>query len=390
MATGAEGRAQSPAHGTRFELRPCTTRHVTTSTARDAPPPERSARRSRRDAEVPTATIAAAIALAGSAVILLWFAYAARWGVLMVYLSALVAIGISPLAGWIEQRHIPGTHVHPPRWLAALAVYVVLFGGMAALAVAVVPSLVDQAQQLAHNWPALLARAEAVLVRHGALPRQMSAHELLQQVPDDVRAAVLRQFWNVIGGAVGLVFILVLSLYLLHDAERLRAVMLSFVPRPRRAQVRTAVDQVANRIGAWMTGQLMLSGIIAASTALGLGLMGIPYFYVLAVIAAVGELIPYAGPIAAAIPGILVALTASWETALAVAGFYFAQQQFENHVLVPKLMQHQVGLTSSVVIIAIMIGSSVLGVLGAMIAVPTAAIVQVAVTRFGPDDGGVG
>lgn len=330
------------------------------------------------------------VTLAAAAVILLWAAYLARRSLLLVYLSALIAAGISPLAAWIECQHFPGTAAHPPRWLAALAVYVVVLGIVAGIAVAVLPPLLEQAQELAHNWPALLDRARGALIEHGLVSRRTSAQDIVEQIPfDAVRAALLRQFWNVIGGAVGVLLILVLSLYLLHDARRLRDVVLSLAPPRRRHQIRVAADQIGQRIGAWMTGQIMLCGIIGATTALGLGLLGIPYFYVLALVSAIGELIPYAGPIAAAIPGILLGLTVSWQMAVVVALFYLLQQQLENHLLIPKLMQHQVGLTPSVVIIAVTIGSMTLGVLGAIIAVPTAAILHVVVAAFSsPDDDG--
>ncbi|MGD9765650.1 MAG: AI-2E family transporter [Candidatus Binatia bacterium] len=324
---------------------------------------------------------------AAFAVVLLWLAYLARWAVLLVYLSALIAVGISPLAAWVERRRIPGTALHPPRWVAALAVYLMGFGALAGIGAAVVPKLIDQAQELARNWPSLLRGAEQFLIRHHVLDRPMSMGELVQQLPVDLGGMVLQQFWTVVGGILGILLILVLSLYLLHDAQQLRDVLLCGISRRRRPRVRHALDQIASQIGAWMTGQLMLSAIIGGTTALALGLMGVPYFYVLAVLASVGELIPYAGPIIAAVPGVLLAFTVSWELGLAVLGFYVAQQQLENHLLVPKLMQHQVGLRPSIVIIAITIGSAVLGVLGAIIAVPTAVILQVAVRALAPQGG---
>ena len=325
------------------------------------------------------------VAICAVAIMVLWLAYLARWGLMVVYLSGLIAVGISPLAGWIEQRHVPGTNLHPPRWLSALIVY--LAGGAIAAGIgsAVVPRLIDQAQELTQHGPSLLEGAEHFLVRHGLIPYQMSVTELVGQIPVDVRQAVFQQFWNVIGGALGLTFILVLSLYLLHEAQTLRAMALSLVPRARQGQARRALDEIASRIGAWMMGQLMLSGIIGSTTALALGLLGIPYFYVLAFIAALGEMVPYAGPVVAAVPGILLALTVSWRMALLVAAFYVAQQQFESQILVPNLMQRQVGLTSSVVIIAVTLGWSVSGALGAVIAVPTAAILHVALVTLRED-----
>jgi predicted PurR-regulated permease PerM len=103
----------------------------------------------------------------------------------------------------------------------------------------------------------------------------------------------------------------------------------------------------------------------------------VPYFYVLALIAAIGEMIPVVGPIIAAIPAIAVASSVSGQLAFFVGLFFFVQQQVENHVLVPKIMERQVGISPAVVIVALLIGGSLLGVMGAILAVPTAAILQV-------------
>jgi len=121
----------------------------------------------------------------------------------------------------------------------------------------------------------------------------------------------------------------------------------------------------------------MLGSVIALTSGIGLWLMGIPYFYVLALIAGIGELIPMVGPILSAIPAILVAFTVSPVMALWVAVFWILQQQFENHLLVPKVMSANVGISAATVIISLMIGGSLLGILGVLLAVPTAAILLV-------------
>ena len=126
-----------------------------------------------------------------------------------------------------------------------------------------------------------------------------------------------------------------------------------------------------------MAGQLLLGAIIGTTAGLGLWIMGVPYFYVLALIAGVGELIPIVGPLLAAIPAIAVALSVSPVLAVGVAIFFFVQQQVENHVLVPRVMSRQVGISPVVVIMALLIGGSLLGLVGAILAVPTAAILQV-------------
>ena len=131
------------------------------------------------------------------------------------------------------------------------------------------------------------------------------------------------------------------------------------------------------KVSAWLGGQLLLGGIIGASSAIGLWLLGIPFFYVLALISGIGELIPVVGPILAAIPAIAVAASVSLNKVLLVIVFFVIQQQFENHVLVPKVMERQVGVSPVTVIVALLIGGKLLGIIGAILAVPTAAILQV-------------
>jgi predicted PurR-regulated permease PerM len=148
-------------------------------------------------------------------------------------------------------------------------------------------------------------------------------------------------------------------------------------PVRQRRRVATVSHAVTQKVSAWMGGQLLLSLVIGLTSAIGLGAMGVPYFYVLALISAVGEMIPMVGPILAAIPAILVAATVSPGLAIGVAIFFIAQQQLENTILVPKLMGRQVGLSAVTVIIALGVGSQLLGVVGAILSVPTAAILQV-------------
>jgi predicted PurR-regulated permease PerM len=111
----------------------------------------------------------------------------------------------------------------------------------------------------------------------------------------------------------------------------------------------------------------------------GLYLLNVPYFYVLGLVAAIGESVPVVGPVISMVPAVLVGLSVSPKTALFVALFWIAQQQVENHLLVPKVMQRQVGVNPVIVIAALLVGGSILGILGAVLAVPTAAIVQVIV-----------
>jgi hypothetical protein len=172
-------------------------------------------------------------------------------------------------------------------------------------------------------------------------------------------------------GRRGRVLTICLTFYFLLEADTPSRAWCVFPGAP-------AVDRRTRpRVSAWLTGQLLLGG--TSATPASSRLAGVPHALVLALIAAVGELIPVVGPLLAAIPAIAVAFSVSPSTALMVTVFFFIQQQIENNVLVPKIMEKQVGVSAITVMIALMIGASLQGIIGALLAVPTAAIVQVVV-----------
>ncbi len=332
----------------------------------------------------PRALIRYAILFAIVALGAAWALYAARRALILIYISALLAIGFSPVVRFIEnQNFFPRSERRLPHWVAALLLYAAIFGGACLVAYAVLPTVIHQAQGLAGQLPDLLDHLESFLARTGILQRG-SLGELLKSVPAGPKmlSAVVFTFWNLIGGLFGALVIFILSLYLLIESDDFIRQLVLLFPRERRPAVRSTCDEVTERVSAWLIGQLILAAIIGSTTAIALGLMGLPYFYVLALIAAVGELIPYAGPVLAAIPAIGVALTQSWQLALAVLVFFVVQQQAENHLLVPNIMQHQVRLNAATLIIAILIGSSLLSVVGAILAVPSAAVLTVIFERL--------
>ena len=187
---------------------------------------------------------------------------------------------------------------------------------------------------------------------------------------------------GVAGGILGLLTILILTFYLLVEAGSLRQFLLQFFPARNRGRVDAAARDITTKVSAWLGGQLFLAGIIGTTSAVGLWLLGIPFFYVLALISGIGELIPIVGPVLAAIPAVAVAATVSLKKVLLVVIFFVVQQQIENHVLVPKVMSRQVGVSAVTVITALLIGGKLLGIPGAILAVPTAAILQVLFTEW--------
>jgi predicted PurR-regulated permease PerM len=318
--------------------------------------------------------------------IAMWTLYLVRGPVLLLYVCALFAAGLTPLVRWIErQRFLTVGKRRMPKPLAVLIIYGTVIGTLAGIGFAVVPQIVQQSQQFAKELPNLLDKGQQQLAKWGLISPDTSFKELLQQSPiggGDAVTMVLGAVWGFVGGLFGTVTILLLTFYMLVESQRIFDFFVRLFPRQRRPKVAEVSQLVQLKVSAWLGGQIFLGFVIGATTAIGLGLMGVPYFFVLALIAGIGEMIPMVGPLISAVPAILVAFTVSPGLAFGVAVFFLVQQQLENAVLVPKLMGETVGLNAVTVISALLIGSELLGFSGALLAVPTAAIIQVLIEEL--------
>jgi predicted PurR-regulated permease PerM len=336
--------------------------------------------------EDPRALIRYALVGLALTVVLLWTVYLVRDALLLIYVAALVAIGFSPIVTAIERRRMAGRH-RLPRWAAILLIYGTLIGALVAVGMMIVPPLVMQAQEFWDQVPVLVRRGQQWLIDRGLLTEQITVRDAVEQTAGggtDAVGTVVRAITGFVGGIFGVLTILILAFYFLVDSAGLVRTFVRLFPRSERRRVEEACVRVSTKVSAWLGGQLLLAAIIGTTAAVGLWLIGVPYFYVLALIAGIGEMIPVIGPLLAAVPAIAVALSVSPATALFVAIFFLVQQQVENHVLVPKVMERQVGVTAVGVIVALLIGGSLLGVIGAILAVPTAAILQVLFEELAP------
>ena len=316
---------------------------------------------------------------------LVWTAWQVRNALLLIYVASLVAIGLSPLVEAIERRRAPlgGKRRHfrrLPRWAAILVIYVALIGALIGVGALTIPPLVQQGREFVAALPSLSDRAQTWLVDKRILTEKLTVRDAVEQSPvggTDAVGTVFGAVWGVVGGLFGFITILILAFYFLVDSRNIVRAFLRLFPYSDRPRVEDACLRVVTKVSAWLGGQLLLGFIIGTTAAIGLGLIGVPFFMVLALIAGIGEMIPIVGPLVAAIPAVAVAFSVSPGLALIVAVFFILQQQFENHVLVPKVMERQVGISAVVVIVALLIGGTLLGIMGAILAVPTAAILQV-------------
>ena len=307
----------------------------------------------------------------------------ARQAIVVVYVSVVLATGLGPIVRAIEhQATARGARQRIPRWLAILTIYLGVVGTLFAVGLLVIPPLVSQARELWTALPEQFDRVQAFLIERGILQQRLTLQEAMRRAPATPQEAVgtlATAVTSTVEGLFGALTILILTFYLLLDSDSLFAGFARLFPRAERPRVEEAANKISTKVSAWLSGQMILAGTIGVSAAVGLYLLNVPYFYVLALLAAIGEIIPVVGPILSAIPAVLVALAVSPQTGFFVLLFWIAQQQVENHVLVPKVMERQVGVSAVTVIVALLVGASLLGILGAILAVPSAAILQVVI-----------
>ena len=181
---------------------------------------------------------------------------------------------------------------------------------------------------------------------------------------------------------ITVVTILAVVYYWLVEHARLQRFALAFLPEERRADVRATWNEIEARLGMWLRGQLILMVTIGIATAVACMALGVPGALLLGIISAVTEAIPLVGPLLGAIPAVVMAATVSPQLALTVAVVYLVLQLIEGNVLVPLLMRHSVGISPFLVVLSLLIGGAVAGVLGAFLAVPVAAAVELMVEHL--------
>jgi predicted PurR-regulated permease PerM len=324
-------------------------------------------------------TIAAVV----GAVILLVALWEARGALMLVYVSALIAMGFSPLVRFIERPRTPRGARLVPRWLAILVIYLAIVGVIVLFGLLIVPPLISQASSLWERAPSEFNKLQAWLRDHHLLTRSITLEQAVENAPSGTGAnavgTMLVAISTLIGGIFGIITVLILSFYFLIEAQSMFEYLIRFVPAGQRSEVSNAARQAVTKVSAWLRAQFVLAGVMGTFAAVGLGLMNVPYFYVIALVAAVGETIPVIGPIIGGMTAVAVALTVSPKLALTVGVYFLILHQLEANILVPKIMERRVGVSPVAVIVALLIGGELYGLIGAVLAIPSAAILSVIV-----------
>lgn len=319
----------------------------------------------------------------GFVALLAFMASQAREVLLLVFIAVLLGAALEPVVAFIRSKSGIG------RGFSILIVYAVFLTGVVGVAVFIVPAAVVQLGAALTHVPTFLEQVRAWSSQLRPEPLADGISSLIDTVkapfepgpppsPDTLIDA------SIVVGQIGaaLITLLALVFFWLTERSRLQRYALAFLPMERRAGIRDAWNEVESRLGLWVRGQLILMATIGVATGIAYSLIGLPAALLLALIAAITEVIPIVGPIIGAVPALLVATTLGPEAVILTLGVYFLLHLIEGNVLVPVVMRNSVGLSPFLVLVSLLLGATVGGILGAIVAVPIVAGVTVILGRL--------
>lgn len=329
------------------------------------------------------------------------------WNLLLVLIVFAMLTNLAPLVVSVLMAVLLGTLLEGPvqqlekRSLpraAAIAVcYIGVLAAIVALVFVILPVVQDQASEFRETFPQqmnelrddwsgsanpLLSGTGVDLLDTGIDFLESPAENGGVPVSGDTAARAIPIVGSVVGAIASLITTLVITFYYLLEKKLVRRVVIDQLSPENQPRVSALWTSVEGKVGGWLRGQLFLCLIIGATATIFYGIIGLEFWPLLGLWAGITEIIPILGPWLGAIPAVLVALTMGPEMALLVAVFFLLMQSAENWILVPRVMRGAVGLTPLTVFVAIIAGTHLMGIIGAILAIPIAAGLQVVLTEY--------
>jgi len=301
---------------------------------------------------------------------------------LLVGVSLFLAVGFDPIVAPLSRRM--------PRWVAVVAVGALIAGVLSAFVALALSPISHEATELTKAWPKY---RQQIIAGKGWVGQLAVKTHLNTYVKGNTSASSKSGSttpFNVglIGGVLGagklllsaissLIIVSVLTLYFMVTLPSVRSLWLRFIPRSRRKRAAAVTDQAFLRVGGFVLGNILTSVIVGVGTAAWAGVLGIPYPFLLGLLVALLDLVPIVGSTVGGVVVALVGLTQGLPVAIATAVFYIAYRFLEDHILNPQVMRRTVHVSAGLSIIATLVGAALLGILGALVAIPVAATIQV-------------
>jgi len=296
----------------------------------------------------------------------------ARSVLVLVVVSAFIAVGLDPMVEALVRRGLR-------RPAAVIAVTLIVLGVVALFVVALVPVLRDQITQIINSAPDWLDK-----LRHNHTVESLDKrYDVIDKVNEKLQNADFAQtaFGSVfsvglavLGALFNAFIVFVLTLYFLSALPAIKDACYGLAPASRRERIRNIGDQVLRQVGGYVEGAVVVALCAGTSSFVFLSIVGLSkYALALALVVAITDFIPLIGATIGAVIVSLIGLATSLTIGIACAIFYIAYQQVENYLIYPRVMRSSVNVPGVVTVVAVLIGGSIMGVVGAMLAIPTAA-----------------
>lgn len=298
----------------------------------------------------------------------------------VLFIAVLLASSVSLAATWLERLHIK-------RGIAILLIYIVVLAVLAGIVALLVPLIGGEIKTLRNNLPSYQDGVDRFLAR---LPKRngetLRVNTLVGNLGGQLNGAAGKAGRGALAAGstlVTLLLIFVIAFFLAVDPKFPERVVTRFVPPASRRRAFGLMGKVGTGLGYWVRAQLLLALFFGVAFGLGLAIVRVPYALTLGTIGAVLEIIPYVGGAITIVLAVLIAATTGklW-LIIAALVWYAIVVNLEAHVVAPKLVGEIVGLNPLVVVLALFLGAEVLGILGALLAVPLAVIVQALLDEF--------
>jgi predicted PurR-regulated permease PerM len=302
--------------------------------------------------------------------------YTTRAVLIRVLIALFIAISLDPAVRMLTRRGMR-------RGLAVLIIFLVASGLVAAFLVSVIPALVHQFEALVRDFPGYLATLQDRSARFRGLSDRLQLTSriqgLLADLPGRLGSGLLGLTRRLFGALFSTLTVLVLTIYFMADLPRLRHGVMRLFPHAHRDRFGQISQVMVDKVGDYMIGNLLISLAAGLASFAVLQGLGVPFAVPLAFVVALCDLIPMIGAALGAVVCVLASLltTDLWPTTVIVAFFFLAYQQLENYLIAPRILRHTVSLSAAAVLLASLIGGTVLGLVGALMAIPVAAGLKV-------------
>ncbi|MBC2644575.1 MULTISPECIES: AI-2E family transporter [unclassified Rhodococcus (in: high G+C Gram-positive bacteria)] len=322
------------------------------------------------------ATGAAGVAVTYGAVHLL---ITAQPILVLIGLALFLALGLDPITSWLVDRYLP-------RWLAVTIVFTVALALVVAFFAVAIPPMVTQAEQLIDRAPDYLRQLQDHSSTVGRLNDRYHLQDRLTDAVNGSGQTLVNEAVSAgtaVVDAVGKSLILaVLTVYFLANLPQLRATGYRLIPHSRRPRAILIGDQITAKVGAYVLGNVLISVIAGIATSVWLIAFDVPYALFLGIFVALLDLVPVVGSTIAGVVVAAVALTVSLPVCIATIIFFVAFRLAEDYLLVPRIIGRTVHVPALTTVVAVLIGGALLGIVGALVAIPIAAAIHLLVEEI--------